>query len=86
MSLRGRVTRLERAAAERRAGTVPLVAALRRTGEGGETRAPGVYRAGPDGFPTVVYAGDGPAAADLAAYFPDRAPVLVGGEADPGAL
>ena len=64
---------------------VPLVCACRPTGEGGETRAPGLYHDA--GGPVVVYAGDGPTAEELARYWPSGPmPLLIGGEADPNLL
>ena len=68
-------------------GVTPEVAKVRRVGEDGECRAPGLYYECGGRLQVVVHEGDAPDPADLARYFPGgRVPLLIGGEADIAAL
>lgn len=67
-------------------GVAPLVCAVRRTGENGETRPPGLYYDA--GGPVVVCDDERPTAEEFRQFWPasEQLPLLIGGEADVNAL
>jgi hypothetical protein len=84
--LRRELDELKREMARAGFGATPLVVGVRRTGENGEDRQPGVYR---QRGSVVIVTGDAewPSEHELRRIFPDGAlPLLVGGEADVSAL